>query len=160
MRLSLAAALLCALVSSAVADTQPSWSPFEHRLPPAKPAVTTTPQATYSGLGAESVTPEDLARFTAAPLDSRITRRIQTMLDVRSAGGGVLTKSGAQMFFNWKVTGNTQVWRQDGAMKLPVQLTGGEDNTSVVSVAPDDSFVVVQRDIGGAENPGIYLLAP
>jgi dipeptidyl aminopeptidase/acylaminoacyl peptidase len=54
----------------------------------------------------------------------------------------------------------THVWRQDGAMKLPVQLTGGEDNTSVAGLAPDDSFVVVSRDVGGQENPGLYLLDP
>jgi dipeptidyl aminopeptidase/acylaminoacyl peptidase len=161
MRLSLAAALSCALVSTAAAESKKPSNPFDHRLPPPKAAVATPPaQTTYSGLGAESVTAEDLATFTAAPLDSRITRRIQTMLDVRGASGGALTTSGRQMFFNWKVTGNTQVWRQDGAMKLPVQLTGGEDNTSVVSIAPDDSFVVVQRDFGGAENPGVYLLDP
>jgi dipeptidyl aminopeptidase/acylaminoacyl peptidase len=161
MRLSLAAALSCALVSTALADTKKPTGPFDYRTPPPKPAVVKPPPVTtYSGLGAESVTAEDIAKFTAGPLDSRITRRIQTMLDVRGAGAGALTKTGATMYFNWKVTGNTQVWRQDGAMKLPVQLTGGEDNTSVASIAPDDSFVVVQRDIGGAENPGVYLLDP
>ena len=114
----------------------------------------------YSGLGAESVTAEDIAKFAAPPLDSKVSRRIQTMLDVRGAGGGALTKNGARMFFNWRVTGTTQVWRQDGAMKLPVQLTGGEDSTSIAGLAPDDSYLVVSRDIGGAENPGLYLLDP
>ncbi|NVB79023.1 MAG: S9 family peptidase [Kofleriaceae bacterium] len=82
------------------------------------------------------------------------------MLDVRGAGGGALTKDGARMFFNWRVTGTTQVWRQDGAMKLPVQLTGGEDNTSIAGLSPDNKFLVVSRDIGGSENPGLYLLDP
>ena len=156
----IAGALCCALFSTASADTKKT--PFDSRVaPPQKPAVVKPPPpTTYSGIGAESVTPEDLAKFAAPQLDSKITRRIQTMLDVRGAGGGVLTKNGQRMFFNWKVTGTTQVWRQDGAMKLPVQLTGGEDNTSVAALAPDDSFVVVSRDVGGQENPGLYLLDP
>src|SRR5262249_23043066 len=36
----------------------------------------------------------------------------------------------------------------------------GEDRTSVVDLAPDESFLVVSRDIGGEENPGIYLMKP
>ena len=159
MRLPLAGALCCALLTTAVADSKPP-SPFENRNPPpAKPAAL-KPPATYSGLGADSVTPDDIAHFAAPQLDAKITRSIQTMLDVRGAGSGALTRTGARMYFNWRVTGTTQVWRQDGAMKLPVELTGGEDNTSVAGIAPDDSFVVVSRDIGGQENPGLYLLAP
>ena len=156
----IAGALCCALFSTASADTKKT--PFDSRVaPPQKPAVVKPPPpTTYSGIGAESVTPEDLAKFAAPQLDSKITRRIQTMLDVRGTGGGALTKNGQRMFFNWKVTGTTQVWRQDGAMKLPVQLTGGEDNTSIAGLAPDDSFVVVSRDVGGQENPGLYLLDP
>ncbi len=165
MRLSTVAALTFALTGAALADSSKpapgTYSPFDYRLPPGKPAaLRISGSPTYSGLGADSVTADDIATFAATPLSSRITRRIQTMLDVRGASGGALTKNGGRMFFNWRVTGNTQVWRQDGPMKLAVQLTGGEDNTSVAGIAPDDSFVVVQRDIGGQENPGIYLLAP
>ncbi len=159
MRFSIAGAVCVALFSTAIADNKKT--PFDSRLPPPqKPAVVKAPPSTYSGIGAESVTAEDLARFAAPQLDGKVSRRIQTMLDVRGAGGGALTKNGQRMFFNWKVTGTTQVWRQDGAMKLPVQLTGGEDNTAVAALAPDDSFVVVSRDVGGQENPGLYLLDP
>jgi dipeptidyl aminopeptidase/acylaminoacyl peptidase len=139
LRIALSA---CALVSVAHAENK------------------TTPAPAYTGLGAESVTPEIVAKFAPPPLDPKVSRRIQTMLDVRGAGGGAMTSKGDRMFFNWRVTGTTQVWRQDGAMKLPVQMTGGEDNTSVVGLAPDDSFVVVSRDIGGQENPGLYILDP
>jgi len=154
------AGVLLVLVSTAAADTAKKSTPFDNRTPPPKPAVVKPPPATYSGLGAESVTPEDIAKFAAPQLDGKISRRIQTMLDVRGTGGGALTKKGDRMFFNWRVTGTTQVWRQDGAMKLPVQLTGGEDNTSLVSLAYDDSYAVVSRDVGGQENPGLYLLDP
>lgn len=158
MKLGFFAALSVALASqAALADKKPSQ--FDSPRAPAKPAMTKPPQG-YSGLGAESVTADDIAKFAAPPLDSTVSRRIQTMLDVRGAGGGALTKDGARMFFNWRVTGTTQVWRQDGAMKLPVQLTGGEDNTSIAGLSPDNKFVVVSRDIGGSENPGLYLLDP
>jgi len=126
-------------------------------MPAAQPLA---PPTTYSGLGAESVSPEDVAKYAAPPLDPKVSRRIQTMLDVRGAGAGALTKDGKRTFYNWRVTGTTQVWRQDGPMKLPVQLTGGEDNTSLAGLAPDDSYLVVSRDIGGQENPGLYLMSP
>ncbi|HEY6035773.1 MAG TPA: prolyl oligopeptidase family serine peptidase [Kofleriaceae bacterium] len=133
----------------------PRLDPFAypHGLPQAAPQ-------TYSGLGAESVSAEVIAKFAPPPLDPKVSRELQAMLDVRGTGGGVLAKTGARMFFTWKVTGTSQVWRQDGPRAWPIQLTGGEDNTTIVDVAPDDSFVVVARDVGGEENPGLYLLAP
>ncbi|MBV8757134.1 MAG: S9 family peptidase [Deltaproteobacteria bacterium] len=82
------------------------------------------------------------------------------MLDLRGIGGGVISDRGDRQFFTWRVTGTEQVWRQDGPRAWPVQMTGGEDRTYVEELAPDDSFVVVSRDVGGAENPGLYVLAP
>lgn len=153
MRLSIVAFTSCALVSAALADSK------KKAPPPPQPAAAAK-QAGYSGLGAESVSAADIAKFAAPPLDPRLSRRIQTMLDVRGAGGGAMTNDGSRMYFNWRVTGTTQVWRQDGPMKLPAQLTGGEDNTSVSGLAPDGSYLTVARDIGGQENPGLYLLDP
>jgi len=126
---------------------------YPHGLPAAAPQ-------TYTGLGADSVSAEVIARFAPPPLDPKLSRTIQTMLDVRGAGGGVIASKGDRMFFTWRITGTAQVWRQDGPRAWPIQLTGGEDNTTVVDIAPDDSFVIVSRDIGGAENPGLYLLSP
>jgi dipeptidyl aminopeptidase/acylaminoacyl peptidase len=144
--------------STASADTKkPAFDPFS--FPHGYPTQQVRGEP-YSGLGAESVSPEDIARFAAQPLEASVSRHIQAMLDVRGSGGGAITANGARMFFTWRVTGTAQVWRQDGAMKFPEQLTGGEDNTSVAGLAPDDSFVVVSRDVGGSENPGLYLLKP
>ncbi len=147
MKLMLAGALCCALVTSAAGQPKTSTSP--------KP-----PAPGYTGLGADSVTAADIAKFAAPPLDSKLSRRIQALLDVRGAGAGALTKKGDRMFFDWAVTGTTQVWRLDGPMKLPRQMTGGEDRTFVEGIAPNDSYVVVSRDRGGEENPGLYLLDP
>jgi dipeptidyl aminopeptidase/acylaminoacyl peptidase len=116
-------------------------------------------KAGYSGLGAESVTPAEIAKYVAPALEDRVSRRIQAMLDVRGAGSGLITSKGDRMVFGSRVTGTSQIWRQDGPMKFAVQLTGGEDRTTAVALAPDDSFVVVSRDVGGAENPGLYLMA-
>lgn len=157
MTRALALPALLVLAQSALADTA-STSPFDQRRPPPpRPAAASTG---YTGLGAASVTPEMIAKFAAPPLDQTVSRGIQRMLDVRGAGTGIVTAKGDRMYFTSSVTGSPQVWRQDGPMKLPIQLTGGEDRTSVVDIAPDESWLVVSRDIGGEENPGIYLMKP
>src|SRR5664279_5475280 len=158
-------AVVCGLATVAQAD---ATDPFTY--PHAHPGVMDPfkymhglpkPEARdYSGLGAESVAAADIARCAPKPLEPAESRRIQAFLDVRGVTGGFVTAKGDRMFFTWKITGTSQVWRQDGPQKWPVQLTGGEDNTSVVGIAPDDSFVVVSRDVGGAENPGLYVLDP
>ena len=43
-------------------------------------------------------------------------------------------------------------------MRFPIQLTGGGENTSMVALSPDDKFIVISRDRGGEENPGLYLM--
>jgi len=115
----------------------------------------------YEGLGPGSLSAAEIQKYAAPPLAPAVSRRIQAMLDVRSAGGdAVIGDRGDRQFFTWKVTGVSQVWRQDGAMKYPVQLTGGEDRTSVVALSPDEKWLVVSRDVGGAENPGLYVMDP
>ena len=112
----------------------------------------------YTGLGSESVKPEEIAKYVAPPLAENVSRRIQAMLDVRGAGGGAITSRGDRLVYTTSVTGTPQVWRQDGPMKFPIQLTGGEDRTSVAAIAPNDQYVVLSRDIGGSENPGLYTM--
>jgi hypothetical protein len=114
----------------------------------------------YSGHGAGSVSPALLAKFAPPPLPADLTRSIQAMLDVRAPGMGIVSPDGKRLYFSWQVTGNNQVWRLDGPKSFPVQLTGGEDATNVVDVAPDGSFLVVARDRGGEEYPGLYLQSP
>jgi len=157
-------AVACGFAVSARADTadpfsyphaHPSYDPFAyaHGRPPAM-------KHPYSGLGTATVSPEDIQKYAPAALDPAVSRHIQALLDVRGADAGVITAKGDRMFFAWKITGTAQVWRQDGAMKYPIQLTAGEDATTVAGLAPDDSFVVVSRDVGGAENLGLYVLSP
>ncbi len=122
---------------------------------PAAPAATH-----YSGHGAGSVSPAVLAKYAPAPLPSDLSRTIQALLDVRSPGPGVVSPDGKRLFFGWRVTGTSQIWRLDGPRSFPVQLTGGEDTTAVAGLAPDGSFLVVSRDRGGEEYPGLYILSP
>jgi dipeptidyl aminopeptidase/acylaminoacyl peptidase len=128
---------------------------------PQRPAPRADPKpGSYSGLGADSLSPQEIARYAPAPLDERVSRRIQAMLDVRGSSAGHTTSKGERQIFTARITGVDQIWRQDGPMKYAVELTGGEDRTQVLAIAPDDSFVAVSRDIGGGENAGIYLLSP
>lgn len=151
-------ALLSLVLFTAAASAQPKKDPNATANPPSsqrKPPA----QSGYSGLGAESVSPEVVAQFAPKPLDPKVSGRIQSMLDVRGAGGGILTSKGDRMVFNSRVTGTPQIWRQDGPMKWAVQLTGGEDRTAAVALTRDDKWIVVSRDVGGAENPGLYLMS-
>ncbi|CAN5724920.1 S9 family peptidase [soil metagenome] len=152
---------LCLLCSVSFADTpkkDPPHDPFASRTPP-KPNKAEPGPSGYAGLGAESVTPELIAQFAPQPLEERVSRKIQAMLDVRGAGSGILTSKGDRMVYTTRVTGTSQVWRQDGPMKYPVQLTGGEDRTGAVAITRDDKWLVISRDVGGQENPGLYLMS-
>jgi dipeptidyl aminopeptidase/acylaminoacyl peptidase len=151
-------ALIAACGSTPTPTTAPSAAapPAETAAAPAPAPLAAAP--VYSGHGATSISPEIIARHAPAPIDRAASARIQSMMDVRGAGTGKLTARGDRMIFAWKVTGTQQIWRQDGPAAFPVQLTGGEDNTSLVGITPDDRWIVVERDRGGEENPGVYLL--
>jgi len=114
----------------------------------------------YTGHGAASIAPEVLARYAPPALDPAVSRRIQSMIDVRAPGAGVVTPDGKQLFFTWTITGVRQVWRIDGPLRFPVQLTGGEDATWFEDVTPDGKYLLVARDRKGEENPGLYVLDP
>lgn len=119
--------------------------------------VAAKPATNYVGHGADSVPVEVLERYRAPALPPAVTQRVQAMLDVRAPSGGLLSPDGKSMFVTWGVTGVRQVWRIDGPMRFPVQLTGGEDPTSLVDVSADGKLLVLQRDRAGEENPGLYL---
>lgn len=115
-------------------------------------------QPAYEGHGAGSVAPEVLAKFAPAALPSELSRKIQNYMDVRSPGGGLLSPDGKRLYFSWTVTGTAQVWRLDGPNTFPIQVTGGEDRTSLVEITPDGKTLVLSRDRKGEENPGLYLM--
>ena len=116
------------------------------------------PQTAYKGHGAESVPSEVIAQYAPKPLPSDLARRIQSMMDVRAPGLGQPAPDGSRLYFGWSVTGTAQVWRLDGPNTFPVQLTGGEDRTTLADVFPDGKTLVLQRDRKGEENPGLYVM--
>ncbi len=124
---------------------------------PAGAAAPPAASQPYAGLGAASLTPGVVARYAPKPLPAELTRHIQGLLDVRSPGGGILAPGGRRLYFNWSVTGITQVWRADAPLGFPLQMTGGEDATTLADVTPDGKWLLVQRDRKGEENPGLYL---
>src|SRR4051812_28002228 len=98
-----------------------SAEPYDLYAYPRPPKVL-APSGTYQGLGAESVSAEVIARFAAPALDPSVSRRIQALLDVRGSGSGLITSKGSRMYFTSRVTGTSQVWRQDGPMRFAVQM--------------------------------------
>ena len=120
-------------------------------------ATAVAQESPYKGLGAESVSPEVVAKFAPPPLDSRITRNIEMLLDVRTPGLGIAAPDGKTLYFGWRITGQPQVFRLDQPKGFPIQMTGGEERTSLHAVTPDGKWLVLARDSGGQENPGLYL---
>lgn len=112
---------------------------------------------TYQGLGADSVSAATLEKFRAKPLPAELSRKVQSVLDLRAPGAGILSPDGQSLYFGWRVTGSAQVWRIDGPQRFPVQMTGGEDATNVLDITPDGKWLLLSRDRKGEENPGLYL---
>jgi len=114
-------------------------------------------QSGYAGHGADSVPREKVVKYAPPPLPGEVSRRIQTMLDVRGAVLGSIAPDGKRLFYTWGITGTPNVWRLDGPKSFPIQMTGGEDPTRLAGVTPDGRTLIVSRDVGGQEDPGLYV---
>jgi hypothetical protein len=102
-------------------------------------------QTPYTGHGASSLPLETIRKFGPAALDPAVSRRIQTMLDLRPPGLGQVTPDGKRLYFGWNITGAAAVWRLDGPKAFPVQMTGGEDRTTLADITPDGKLLVLSR---------------
>jgi dipeptidyl aminopeptidase/acylaminoacyl peptidase len=111
----------------------------------------------YSGIGAESVSQNDIAQYAPKNPDKKIMNEVQKGLDIRTPGMGYLTEDGKNLYVGWNVTGSPQVWKLNAPMNFPIQLTGGEDRTSIINITPQGKMLLA-RDVGGEENPGIYMM--
>ncbi|HXV75119.1 MAG TPA: prolyl oligopeptidase family serine peptidase, partial [Candidatus Polarisedimenticolaceae bacterium] len=111
----------------------------------------------YVGFGADSVSPEALARFAPPPIDPQLRARVERTMDIRSPGAGRLAPDGETLFFTWGVTGTTQIWRVDEPKGFPVQMTGGEDSSRLLDITPDGRYLIISRDSSGDEQFGLYL---
>ncbi|MES2857266.1 MAG: S9 family peptidase, partial [Bdellovibrionota bacterium] len=114
--------------------------------------------SSYSGVGAESVSPEVLAKYAPSALPKELAGRVRNLLEVQSPGLGALSVDGKTMYFTWTVSGVNQIWKIDGPLRFPEQLTSGEDPTLINEITADGKYLIVSRDRAGEENPGLYLM--
>lgn len=115
-------------------------------------------EGAYHGHGAESVDPKVIAAFAPPPLAQEMVRKVRKILEVSAPGLGLLSPDGKTLYFTWTVSGVAQVWKLDGPMRFPVQMTSGEDPTLVQDITLDGKYLIVSRDHAGEESPGLYLL--
>ena len=114
-------------------------------------------QKNYTGVGKESISSNDIAQYAPQNPDAIIMKKIQLKLDIRTPGLGYLTEDGKKLYISWNVTGFNQVWKLNAPMSFPIQLTGGEDRTTIVGVTTQ-GIILFMRDTGGEEIPGIYMM--
>ena len=114
----------------------------------------------YAGFGKDSVSAETLKKFSPPALPEVMLTKIKKSLDVLSPGLGMIHPNNKQLFFTWRVSGQTHVWRLDAPNTFPVQLTGGKDATFLTNITRDGKWLVLSRDEDGQENPGIFLQSP
>jgi protease II len=112
----------------------------------------------YKGFGEDSLPKEVVQKFAPKPLPPEETRVIENLMDLRSPGRGMLTPNGKKLLFSWSVTGTRQIWKLNGPNRFPLQLTGGEDSTRLLEIAPNGTFAIVSRDNKGNEFPGIFRM--
>lgn len=124
----------------------------------ATPSSRKTEDADYKGHGASSVDPKTLARFAPPPLDPRAVNFVRNIWETQSTGSGVLSPDGKTLYFTWGVTGVSQIWKMNGPMSFPAQMTSGADQTAVSMITTDGKYLLVSRDRAGEETPGLYLM--
>lgn len=113
--------------------------------------------SSYSQFGIDSVSKDDLKKYAPKEIDKSTKNKLSLYLDIQSPTGAILHPNKKDLFFNWRITGSQQVWKMSGIQSYPIQLTGGKDLTTVLDIAPNGTFIVLQRDVDGQENPGIYI---
>lgn len=114
--------------------------------------------AQYKGHGADSVSAETLKKYAPPALDSVMSNKLKKMLDVSSPGMGMLSPDKKTLFFSWRVTGISHIWKIDGPEKFPVQLTSGTDAVTLQDISPNGKFLIISKDTNGQENPGLFKL--
>lgn len=115
--------------------------------------------ADYSGFGASSLTAEQLAKYAPPPPRADLKGVIEKLVDIRVPQEGFLSRHAKSLYTNWNVTGVAQTWKLLQPMGFPQQLTAGEDKGQVVSVSPDDKWLIIERDSKSDENSGLFLIS-
>ncbi len=121
-------------------------------------AFNLTAMAEYKGLGAESISSESLKKFAPPALPADMANKLKKIFDISAPGLGMLSPNKKTLYFTWRVTGQSHVWKIDGPKNFPTQLTSGTDNVSISEIAPNGQFLIISKDINGEENPGLFRL--
>lgn len=111
----------------------------------------------YTGLGSESLPAATVAKYAPPSADPATLSRVQSLLDLRGAGSGILSIDGKTLYYTTAVTGTSQVWRMDGPLGFARQMTAGSDRTWIGGLLPNGRDLIVVRDRNGEENPGLFL---
>jgi len=112
----------------------------------------------YKGLGTESVTPENLKKYAPPALNPVMSNKLKKMFDVSSPGMGMLSPDKKTLYFSWRVTGISHIWKIEGPQKFPIQLTSGTDAVTLNQVSHDGQSLIISKDTNGQENPGLFQL--
>ncbi len=115
-------------------------------------------RAQYNGHGSESVNAEALKKYAPPALNPEMANKLKKIFDVTAPGMGMLSADQKSLFFGWKVTGQSHIWRIDGPKNFPVQITSGSDAVTLKDVAPNGKFLIISKDTNGQENPGLYKI--
>lgn len=115
-------------------------------------------QAQYMGLGTDSVSAETLKKYAPPALNPIMANKLKKMFDITSPGMGMLSPDKKTLYFTWRVTGISQVWKIDGPKTFPMQLTSGSDAVSIADISYDGKFLIISKDLNGEENPGLFRL--
>ena len=115
-------------------------------------------QAQYAGHGADSVSTETIKKFAPPALPADSANKLKKLFDISSPGLGMLSPDKKTMYFTWRVTGQTQVWKIDGPLHFPTQMTSGIDAVTISDISPKGDYLIISKDINGEENPGLFKL--
>ena len=114
--------------------------------------------ADYKGHGTETVNSETLKKYAPPDISPELKNQLRNYLDVTSPGMGMLSPDKKTLYFSWKVTGQTHIWKIDGPKGFPIQLTSGNDSVTLKAVSENGKFLIISKDLNGQENPGLYQL--
>ncbi|PIK16255.1 prolyl oligopeptidase family serine peptidase [Halobacteriovorax sp. JY17] len=114
-------------------------------------------QMGYSGHGVEAIDAKTLSKYAPTAIPKNLSTEIEAENEIRSTGLGQLTPDGKEMFFSWSVTGVRQIWKIEGPKSFPIQMTGGENGTSLEDITNDGKRLILSRDHGGDEYPSLFL---
>ena len=98
------------------------------------------------------------SQYAPKPLSSQISERVRRLLSINSIHNVLLSPDGQQVYFNSNASGVDQIWNLKMAKSLPIQLTTGEEKTTLQAISPDGKYLYFTRDENGEDLDGLFRL--